>query len=316
MRYAFTKLLLSIPTLLIVALIIFVLMRMVPGDPAMMLVGDASDTEALEEARRTLGLDRPWPIQFGRWLTNLAHGDLGVSTLTGQPVVEAIASRFPVTAQVVVLALAIAAAIAVPLGTFAATRQNRAGDLGVVVAANLMISVPSFWIGLMLILIFGATLGWLPTVGYIAITENVREGLRYLILPVIALLFVEVAMMVRMVRASTLEVLRQDYVMNARAKGLPEREVIARHVVKNAFAPTMTLIGLMLGSLLGGVAVIETVFTLPGLGRLLVDGIYARDYAVVQGVLLLVAAIHVAVNLAVDLLYPVVDPRVRFGGKA
>lgn len=316
MRYAFTKLLLSIPTLLIVAFIIFALMRMVPGDPAMMLVGDASDTEALEQARRTLGLDRPWLVQFGLWLANLAHGDLGVSTLTGQPVIEAIASRFPVTAQVVVLALAAAATIAIPLGTFAATRQNRAGDLGVVVAANLMISIPSFWIGLMLILIFGATLGWLPTVGYIAITEDVGEGIRYLILPVITLLFVEVAMMVRMVRASTLEVLRQDYVMNARAKGLPEREVIARHVVKNAFAPTMTLIGLMLGSLLGGAAVIETVFTLPGLGRLLVDGIYARDYAVVQGVLLFVATIHVAVNLAVDLLYPVVDPRVRFGGKA
>lgn len=312
MRYAVLKVLLSIPTLLIVAVLIFVLMRLVPGDPAMILVGDPDNVAALEEARRALGLDKSYPVQFGVWLSNVVRGDLGVSLMTGEPVLSAIGQRFQVTAQVVLLALILAAAIAVPLGTYAATQQNRRGDFAVVFTANLLISVPSFWVGLMLILIFGASLGWLPTVGYVSISDDLAEGLKYLILPVLALLFVEIATLTRMVRASTLEVLRQDYVINARAKGLPEGAVIRRHVVRNAFAPTMTLLGLILGSLLGGVAVIETVFTLPGLGRFLVDGIYARDYAVVQGVLLFVALIHVAANLAVDLLYPVLDPRVKF----
>lgn len=312
MRYALLKILLSIPTMLIVAIVIFVLMRLVPGDPAMILVGDPENVEALEEARRALGLDQSYLTQFAIWLSNVVSGDLGVSLMTGEPVLAAIGRRFEVTAQVVVLAMLFAAAIAIPFGTYAASRQNRKGDFAVVLAANILISVPSFWVGLMLILVFGATLGWLPTVGYVSVSDDVGAGLRYLILPVIALLFVEIATLTRMVRASTLEVLRQDYVVNARSKGLPEGAVIRRHVVKNAFAPTMTLMGLILGSLLGGVAVIETVFTLPGLGRFLVDGIYARDYAVVQGVLLFVAFVHIVVNLIVDLLYPVVDPRVRF----
>lgn len=311
MRYAAIKLLLSIPTLLIVAIIIFALIRLVPGDPAVLLVGDMDNAAALAEARRALGLDQPYPVQFGLWLANVLQGDLGVSMMTGEPVLSAIASRFEVSAQVVLLAMFLAAAIAMPLGTYAAWRQNRPGDFAVVFTANLLISVPSFWVGLMLILVFGATLEWLPTVGYVSVSDNFAQGIRYLILPVVALLFVEIATIIRMVRASTLEVLRQEYVANARAKGLSEAAVLTHHVVKNAFAPTMTLIGLILGSLLGGVAVIETVFTLPGLGRLLVDAIYARDYAVVQGVLLFVAFAHVAVNLIVDLLYPVIDPRVR-----
>lgn len=311
MRYAAVKLLLSIPTLLIVAVLIFTLMRLVPGDPAMILVGDPDNAAALDDARRALGLDRSYPVQFGLWLSSLAQGDLGVSLMTGEPVLSAIAKRFPVTAAVVGLAMILAAAIAVPLGTYAASQQNRRADLAIVFTANLLISVPSFWVGLMLILVFGVTLGWLPTIGYVSLTDNLLDGLRYLILPVLALLFVEIATLIRMVRASTIEVLRQDYIVSARARGLSEGAVIRRHAVRNAFAPTMTLLGLILGSLLGGVAVIETVFTLPGLGRFLVDGIYARDYAVVQGVLLFVAFIHVAVNLAVDLLYPLIDPRVR-----
>lgn len=311
MRYFAVKLLLTIPTMLIVSLVIFSLMRMIPGDPALLLVGEADNAAALAEARRALGLDQPLLIQFAVWLSNVLQGDLGVSMATGEPVLDAIISRFAVSAQVVLLALVMATVVAVPLGTYAAWRQNRAGDLTVTLIANLLISVPSFWVGLMLILIFGATLEWLPTVGYVALSENFGEGLRYLVMPVTALLFVEIGTITRMVRASSLEVLRQDYVTNARAKGFSEREILSRYVVKNAFAPTMTLIGLILGSLLGGVAVIETVFSLPGLGRLLVDGIYARDYAVVQGVLLFIAAIHIAVNLAVDLMYPIFDPRVR-----
>jgi peptide/nickel transport system permease protein len=312
MRYAITKLLLSLPTLLLLAVLIFAMMRLAPGDPAVLLVGDVENTAALADARRELGLDQPYTTQFAIWLGNVLRGELGVSLMTGEPVASAIAARFAVTAQVVLLAIALSALLAVPLGTYAAWRQNRAGDLAVVMAANLCLSVPSFWVGLMLILVFGATLQWLPVVGYVSVTENLAQGVRYLVLPVIALLFVEIATLIRMVRASTLEVLRQDYVMHARAKGLSEGQVLARHVVKNAFAPTLTLLGLILGSLLGGAAVIETVFTLPGLGRFLVEGIYARDYAVVQGVLIFVAAIHVAANLTVDLLYPALDPKVKF----
>jgi peptide/nickel transport system permease protein len=311
LRYLLTKLLLAIPTILIVAVLVFTIMRLVPGDPAMILVGDTDNPAALAEARAELGLDQPYATQFWRWLSHLAHGDFGVSLMTGESVWQAMVLRFGVTAQIVCIALLLAAAIALPLGTFAAWRQNRLGDFATVLAANLCLSVPSFWVGLLLLLFFGAQLNWLPTVGYVSIADDAREGVRYLILPVAAIVFLEIATILRMVRASTLDVLRQDFVLHARAKGLSEAVVLARHVMKNAFIPTMTLIGLILGSLLGGVAVIETVFTLPGLGRFLVDGIYARDYAVVQGCLLFVAMIHVAVNLLIDLLYPLVDPRVR-----
>lgn len=311
MRYTLVKILLSLPTLLIVSVVVFALMRLAPGDPAVMLVGDVENTQALEEARRALGLDKPYPVQFWLWLSQLLKGDFGVSLMTGEAVLPAILSRFAVTAQIVVLALLIATTVAVPLGTLAAWRQDRPTDLAVRLAANAMISVPSFWVGLMLILLFGARLGWLPTVGYISVLRNPGEGALYLVLPVAALLLVEIGGLVRMVRASTLDVVRQDFVTNALAKGLSSASVLRRHVVKNAFGPTLTLLGLILGSLLGGVAVIETVFTLPGLGRFLVDAIYARDYAVVQGSLVFVAALHVAVNLVVDLLYPAIDPRVK-----
>jgi peptide/nickel transport system permease protein len=175
----------------------------------------------------------------------------------------------------------------------------------------LAVSVPSFWVGILLILVFGVELGWLPTIGYVPVSENLAEGLRYLILPVTALLLGEMASLARMMRSSTIEVLRLEYITHARAKGLRERTVLWRHALPNAFAPVLTVLGLMLGSLLGGAVVIETVFTLPGLGRFLVDGIYARDYPVVQGTLLLVAGIYVLTNLIVDLLYPLFDPRVR-----
>ncbi|MCG8505548.1 MAG: ABC transporter permease [Sphingomonadales bacterium] len=311
MRYVFGKLLLTVPTLAILSVVIFALIRMVPGDPAVFMVGDLADAAALDEARRELGLDRPYAVQYFLWLGNVLSGDLGRSVMTGQPVTEAIAARFPVTAQVVLVAMALALLAAVPAGLFAGWRHNTPADFAVVLIMNIFLSIPSFWMGLMLILAFGIYLDWLPTVGYVSVADDLAAGLEYLIMPVLAVVFIEVATLTRMMRASTIEVLRQEYVTHARAKGLPERVVLARHVFKNAFAPTLTLMGLMLGSLLGGVAVIETVFTLPGIGRLLVDSIYARDYGVVQGVLLFVALTYVAVNLTVDLLYPVFDPRVR-----
>lgn len=311
LKYALKRLLMTIPTFLIVAVFVFTLMRLVPGDPAAVMVGDLDDPYVLEEMRRNLGLDEPIPKQFAIWFGNLLQGELGQSIMTGEPVREAMISRFGVTGQIVILSVLLAVLIAIPAGLVAAWRQNSKLDVATMLTVILCVSVPSFWVGILLILVFGVQLQWLPTIGYVSVTENFATGIRYLILPVFALLLGEMASLTRMMRSSTIEVLRLEYITHARAKGLPESTVLWRHALPNAFAPVLTLLGLMLGSLLGGAVVIETVFTLPGLGRFLVDGIYARDYPVVQGTLLLVAGIYVLSNLTVDLLYPVFDPRVR-----
>ncbi len=309
--YALQRTLLSIPTLLIVAVTVFVLMRVVPGDPAALLVGDGENPARVERMRAEMGLDRPLVVQFVDWLGAVARGDLGRSLLTDRPIAPVMLDRFGVTLQIVAIAVAIASLIALPLGTIAAWRQDERTDAGIVFASVAAMSIPSFWIGLMLILVFGIELGWLPAVGYVSLTEDLGRGLAYLVMPVAALVLAELGTIIRICRAATLEVLRLDYIAHARSKGLGERSVLMRHAFPNAFAPTLTVIGLIFGSLLGGAAVIETVFTLPGLGRYLIDAISARDYPVVQAVLLLVATSYVLVNLATDLLYPVFDPRVR-----
>ncbi len=309
--YALKRIVLAIPTLLLVSLLVFILMRVVPGDPAAMILG-VDNPEAVEALRLKLGLDRSYPEQFLVWIGDLLQGDLGTSLMTGEPVLEGMLRRFAVTAQVVFLAMLVAALIAVPGGLLAAWAQNSLTDYTLVSLAIVGLSIPSFWAGLILIVVFGVWLQWLPTVGYLSPFVDFDQGMLYLAMPVAALVIVEMATILRMTRSSTIEVLRLEYVTHARAKGLSEFTVMARHVFKNAFAPTMTLLGLIIGSLLGGAVVIESVFSLPGLGRFLVDAIYARDYPVVQGCLLLVAAIYVAANLLVDLLYPVLDPRVTF----
>jgi peptide/nickel transport system permease protein len=309
--FAIRRLLFAIPTLLLVSLIVFSIMRAVPGDPAEVMAGDLATPELLAGLRAEMGLDRPLPVQYFLWLGNVLTGDLGTSIMTGEPVLTAILSRLSVTAQVVIPAFLLSMLIAIPLGMLAASRRNTAVDFGAVTFVVLGLSVPSFWIGLLLILLFGVQLQWLPTVGFVSALEDFPTGIRYLALPVLSLLLVEMAVVTRMMRSSTLEVLGQEYVTHARAKGLAERRVLWLHALPNALAPVLTVGGLLLGSLLGGAAVIETVFTLPGLGRFVLEGIYARDYPVVQGTLLLVAFIKVSVNLLVDLLYPLLDPRVR-----
>lgn len=312
LRYAIKRLLMTIPTFLIVAVVVFSLIRLVPGDPAAVMVGDLEDPTVIEDVRRHLGLDKPLPGQFATWFGNVLKGDLGQSIMTGEPVLEAMLKRFAVTAQIVVLSIALAMLIAIPAGMLAAARQNSRSDVATMFFVILSVSVPSFWVGILLILVFGVELQWLPAIGYVPVSESFAEGIRYLVLPVAALLLGEMAALTRMMRSSAIEVLRLEYIMHARAKGLNESTVLWRHAFPNAFAPVLTLLGLMLGSLLGGAVVIETVFTLPGLGRFLVEGIYARDYPVVQGALLLVATIYVVTNLVVDLLYPVFDPRVTY----
>ena len=310
LRYILHRLLMTVPTALLVALAVFVLLRLVPGDPAQLMLGDTATEETLAELRQQLGLDRPIPVQFLYWLGNVAQGDLGRSITNDLPVLPLIVDRFRVSASIVLVAVLLATLIAVPAGMVAAWKQNSLGDLLIVAGATMLLSVPSFWLGLLMLLLFGVKLGWLPVVGYVSFAEDFGRALAYVVLPVATLTLIEIGVVTRMARAATIEVLRLEYITHARAKGVPEGRVLWRHALPNAFAPTWTLIGLILGNLLGGIAVIETVFTLPGLGRLLVDGIFARDYPVVQGCLLFIAILYVLVNLLVDLLYPVFDPRV------
>jgi peptide/nickel transport system permease protein len=257
-----------------------------------------------------MGLDDPLPLQFGHWLLQALRGDLGASITNGEAVLPLLLDRFGVSAVIVLLAVGAAALVAVPLGLLAAWKQDKALDMVVVAGATLLLSVPSFWLGLLMLLVFGMKLGWLPVVGYVAFSDDWRQALLYIVLPVVTLTLIEIGALTRMARASAIEVLRLEYVTHARAKGAGEGRVLWRHVLPNAFAPTLTLIGLVLGNLLGGIAVLETVFTLPGLGRLLVDAIFARDYPVVQGCLLFTAGIYVLVNLVIDMMYPLFDPRV------
>ncbi|WP_119460435.1 ABC transporter permease [Rhodospirillaceae bacterium SYSU D60014] len=310
LRFVLQRLAMAIPTLLIVAVTVFVLMRLVPGDPASLMLGDLASAGQVEALRKQMGLDQPIPVQFAMWFGNVLSGDFGRSINTGQDVLPLIFDRFSVSATIVLLAVGIAALIGVPIGMIAAWRQKGALDLGIITGATLLLSIPSFWLGLMLLLFFGLQLGWLPVVGYVSFGQDFWAALLYIAMPVATLVLVETGVITRMARASTIEVMQLEYITHARAKGLSEPAVLWRHAFKNAFAPTWTIIGLILGNLLGSIAVIETVFTIPGLGRLLVDSIYARDYPVVQGCLLFIAGIYIVVNLIVDMLYPLFDPRV------
>ncbi len=309
-RFILSRLATAIPTLLIVSITVFALIRLIPGDPATLMLGDLAQPGQVEALRHQMGLDQPIVVQYLIWLGNVVSGDFGQSISTHQAVLPLILERFSVSATIVLLAVFLASLIAVPAGMFAAWRQDRFSDIAVIATSTLLLSIPSFWLGLMLLMVFGLWLGWLPVVGYVPFGRDFTGALLYTIMPVATLVMVESGSIARMARASTIEVARLDYITHARAKGLSEPAVMWRHAFKNAFAPTWTLIGLILGSLLANIAVIETVFTIPGLGRLLVDGIYARDYPVVQGCMLFVAFIYVVVNLIVDLIYPLLDPRV------
>lgn len=308
--YVGRRVLWTLPTLFLVGLLVFALMRMIPGDPALLILGDSATQEQLASLRAQYGLDRPIHVQFAYWLAQVVRGDLGNSITSGEAVLPLLLERFQVSAAIVLVAVALAALLAVPAGLYAAWKQNSIVDTIVVAGATFFLSIPSFWLGLLLLLFVGLKLGWVPVVGYVPFSQDWRAAASFLVLPAITLTFIEMGVLTRMARASAIETLRLEYVTHARAKGLSERRVLLRHVLPNAFAPTWTLIGLVLGNLLGGIAVLETVFTLPGLGRLLVDGIFARDYPVVQGCLLFTALIYVVVNLVVDLCYPLFDPRV------
>jgi peptide/nickel transport system permease protein len=311
LRLIAQRLAMAVPTLLLISIAVFAMIRMIPGDPALLMLGDMADPASLARLRQTLGLDQPLVMQYLIWLKALFSGDLGHSITSGQAVLPLVLERFSVSLTIVLSAVLLAALIAVPLGMLAAWKQDTLLDLGLVTAATLLLSVPGFWMGLLLLYAFGLELGWLPVVGYVPFGEDFGKALAYVVLPIATLVLHESGVIIRMARTSTIEVLRLEYIAHARAKGLTERAVLWRHTLRNAFAPTWTLIGLILGNLLGGIAVIETVFTIPGIGRLMVDSIYARDYPVLQGSLLLITFVYVLVNLFVDLMYPLFDPRVN-----
>lgn len=308
--YVFKRALWALPTLLFVSILVFVLVRLIPGDPAQVLLGDDTTTEELASVRFQYGLDRPVPVQYFFWLGRVLQGDLGRSITADQAVLPLILERFQVSATIVLAAVMLAAMVSVPLGLIAAWKQNSPLDIAVVAVATFLLSVPSFWLGLLLLLFFGLKLGWVPVIGYVPLGGDWRMAAGFLVLPTVTIALVEMGVLTRMARASAIEILGLEYVTHARAKGLKERTVLLRHVLPNAFAPTLTMIGLVLGNLLGGIAVLETVFTLPGLGRLFVDAFLARDYPVIQGCLLFSACIYVFINLIVDLCYPFFDPRV------
>ncbi len=310
--YVIRRLLGIVPVLILVALGSFLLVHLVPGDPAMVMLGNDATPQQIQALRTQMGLDRSLPEQFVLWVRQVLQGNLGESFFLGRPVTQALIERLPATLQLAVLALLFSLLIGIPAGILAAVRQNTRWDQLIMVSAMGGISIPSFWLGLTLILVFSVGLGWLPSGGYTPLWEDLGQGLRVLILPAISLGFMQAALIARMTRSSMLEVLRLDYVRTAKAKGLNWRRVTLRHALKNAMIPVITTIGTAFGVLLGGAVIVEIVFTYPGLGRLVVLAVQRRDYPLVQGALLLTSAIYVLVNLAVDLLYSVFDPRIKY----
>ncbi|MGL1921471.1 MAG: ABC transporter permease [Hyphomicrobiales bacterium] len=308
--YILKRLLLTIPTLILVSLMVFVLVRVMPGDPVSLMLGEDANPEQVALLKDRLGLNEPIILQYFYWLKDILVGNFGHSLTNDLAVGELIIDRFQVSASIVLSAVLLAIMAAVPAGLIAAWKQNSILDLTVVAFATLILSIPSFWLGLIMLLVFSMKLAWFPVIGFVSFADDPMRALLYIVLPVITLALIEAGVLTRMARASAIDVLRLEYVTHARAKGLSEFTVLRRHVLPNSFAGTWTLIGVILGSLLGGIAVIETVFTLPGLGRLLVEAIYGRDYPVIQGCLLFTAGIYVVVNLIIDLFYPVFDPRV------
>ena len=306
------RVLATIPVMGIVAVFVFLLLHLSPGDPATVIAGDYSSPEDIERIRARLGLDRPLHVQFASWIGRIAQGDLGTSIFSNLPVSRLIAQRLEPTLSLALLTLAFTVAVAVPLGTVAAWRAGTWIDRGVMAFAVVGFSVPVFVLGYVLIQVFAIGAGWFPVQGYAPLSEGVGPFLHRLILPALALSAVYIALIARIARASVLEALAEDHVRTARAKGLPERLVLLRHALANAAAPIVTVIGIGFSLLIGGVVVTESVFNIPGLGRLTVDAVLRRDYPVIQGIVLVFSAACVAVNLAVDLLYTAFDPRIRY----
>lgn len=310
--YLLRRVLAVIPVMLVVATVAFVLIHLAPGDPASVIAGPYATQEDIARLHHQLGLDQPLPVQLVKWYGRLLAGDLGDSIFLRRPVIEAIAERLEPTLLLTGWAILIAVLLGVPAGVVSARYHNSALDQLFMALALVGLSVPSFLLGLLMILVFGVWLGWLPVAGYVPLESGLWPNLRSLLMPAVSLGLVQSALIARITRSSMLDVLREQYILASRAKGLAERVVVYKHALKNAIIPTLTVIGITLAILIGGAVVIETVFNIPGLGRLIISAVLRRDYPVIQGVVLLIAVSYTLVNLLVDLAYLVLDPRIRY----
>ena len=314
MNYAYLvqRLLLAVLVVLGVTLVVFLIIQLVPGDPARVSLGVQATDELVQARRERLGLNRPLLEQYVTWVANALHGDFGVSLITGQPITPQIVQRLPTTLQLAALAATFGALLAFPLGIISATRPGSLLDTLASILSQLGVAVPDFWMAILLVLLFSSTLDLLPPSGYTPITENAGDWLRHMILPTLTAGLISASIQTRFIRSAMLEVMGQNYIQTARAKGLRERVVISRHALRNAMITVVTIIGLQITALLSAVVVIEIVFSLPGLGRLTLEAVLDRDYPLVQGSVLVMALMVTGINLAVDMLYFFLDPRIGY----
>ncbi|MGD8561926.1 MAG: ABC transporter permease [Desulfarculaceae bacterium] len=310
--YILKRIIQVIPILFLIALMVFILLRLIPGDPVLVMVGDQAEPGVVEALRHEMGLDQPIMAQFFYWLAHIAKGDFGKSIIYQMDVLDLIFQRLPVTLTFGLFSTLFALFLAVPSGIIAAVHQNTYKDYLFTLLAVFGVSVPSFWLALMFIIFFSVKLGWFPATGYVSPYTHFFEGMKYLILPCVSHGILTAAIIARMTRSTMLEVLRQDFITTAKGKGLPRYWIVYKHALKNAFAPTLTIIGFQLGNVLGGAVITETIFTLPGLGQLIYHSIGQRDYPVIQACILLTAVGFVFINLVVDLMYCYFDPRISY----
>jgi peptide/nickel transport system permease protein len=311
LRHTIGRLIALVPMLIALSIASFALVHVIPGDPALVMLGGEGTPQQVADLRKQLGLDRPLHVRYLEWLSRIVQGDLGESLYNRTRIMDELVWRFPTTLTLVCLSLLISVVVGVPAGLLSAVFRNSWLDHAARLLTLVSLSMPSFWLGLMLIILFSLKLNLLPVVGYTSVVTDLWSGLRFLILPSCALGTYLTALLARLVRSSVLEVLGQDYVRTARAKGLHERVVLFRHALRNALIPAVTVMGINMGILLGGSAVIETMFVLPGVGQLVITALYNRDLPVIQGLILYISVLYVLINLAVDLLYTYLDPRLR-----
>jgi peptide/nickel transport system permease protein len=311
-KYIIRRLFDLLPTIFVVAVIVFVITRLIPGDPASVMLGPQASVEDIEALREKLGLNDPVYVQFFHYIGDLLSGNFGVSLTYNEPIVQLILDRFPNTLILAISALIIALVIGVPAGIISASKQNSLLDYTVMLVSLIGVSMPIFWLGVMLVLYFSVNLGWFPATGMGGMEDGFISYIKHLILPSITLATIPMATFARITRSSMLEVISQDYIKTARSKGLNEFWVICKHAFKNALTPLLTVLGMQISMLLGGAVLTETIFSWPGMGRLIVDAIDKRDFVVVQGTVLFIAVIFVLVNLFVDVMYKVVNPRVNY----
>jgi len=310
--YLIKRILALIPVLLTVSVVVFMIIHFIPGDPAAAMLGSQATEEQLTQMREQMGLNKPLMVQFSIWILNLVQGDLGSSLVSDQSVLSLIANRLPVTLNLIIFAMSFSIIIAIPLGVAAAVKHNTSVDYVSMFIALIGISIPNFWAALLLIMVFALNLGMFPATGYIPLTKSIVLNLKHLALPAFSLGFIQAGIITRMTRSTMLDVLRQDYIRAVKAKGAATFTVVFWHALKNAMVPIITIIGINFGLLLGGTVVVESIFSINGIGQLMIQSVLNRDYPVIQGIILVIAAIYVFITLFVDILYTYFDPKIKF----